>query len=58
MLKYLRRAELDANIIDKCQVLHSGRTGDFRISFGEGTTLWLAYQIRDGRPYFTGIRAK
>jgi hypothetical protein len=58
VLRYLRHAELDADMIDKCKVLHSGQTGDFEISFGEGTTLWLAYRLRNGRPYFTAIRVR
>jgi hypothetical protein len=58
VVAFLQHTEIDANIVDSCQVLGTGRKGAFQISFGEGTKLWFAYRLRNGRPYFTGIRAE
>ena len=58
VLAYLRHTEFDANMIDQCNVLSNGKRGAFEISFGEGTKLWFAYRLRNGQPYFTGIRVE
>jgi hypothetical protein len=58
VIAYLRHTELDADAIDKCAVHKRGRKGDFEISFGVGTKLWLAYELRNGRPYFTKVRVE
>jgi hypothetical protein len=39
-------------------VLSSGRKGAFEISFAEGTKVWFAYRLRNGQPYFTGVRVE
>jgi hypothetical protein len=56
VLAFLRHAEFDGIMIDQCHVLSSRKKGAFEISFGEGVKLWLAYRLRNGQPYFTGIR--
>lgn len=58
VLAFLRHTEIDADMIDQCHVLSSGKKGAFEISLGEGTKLWFAYRLRNGQPYFTGIRIK
>jgi proteasome lid subunit RPN8/RPN11 len=58
VLAFLRNAEIEANMIDQCHVLSSGRKGAFEISFAEGTKLWFAYRLRNGQPYFTGVRVE
>jgi len=58
VLAFLKSAEFEANMIDRCHVLGSGKMGAFEISFAEGTKLRLAYRLRNGQPYFTGIRVE
>jgi hypothetical protein len=58
VIAYLRRAKFDADSIDECHVLSSGKKGAFEISFGVGTKLWFAYELRDGQPYFTHVRVE
>lgn len=55
VLAYLEHAEFDANMVDQCHVLSSGKKGTFEISFGEGVKLRLAYRLRNGQPYFTDV---
>lgn len=55
VLAYLKHAQFDANMVDRCEVLSSGKKGAFEISFSEGARLRLAYRLRNGQPYFTDI---
>lgn len=56
VLAFLNHTELDADMIDECHVLSHGKKGTFELSFGVGTKLWFAYQLRNGQPYFTEMR--
>lgn len=58
VLAFLRRTDIDADTVGWCHVLSHGRRGAFEISFGAGTKLWFVYRLRNGQPYFTGIRAE
>lgn len=61
VLAYLRHADSDGNlgnVVDQCHVLSSGKKGAFEISYGEGVKIWLAYQLRNGQPYFTDVRVE
>jgi hypothetical protein len=58
VIAYLRHTRFDADSIDECHVLSSGKKGAFEISFGVGTKLWFAYELRNGQPYFTRIRVE
>jgi len=56
VLARLRREGYEMDVIDQCRVLRSGKKGAFEISLDEGATLWLAYRLRNGQPYFMDIR--
>jgi hypothetical protein len=56
VIAYLRHSEIEMDSIDECHVLNSGKNGAFQISFGGGTKLWFAYELRNGQPYFTHVR--
>jgi len=58
VIAYLRHSEIEMDAIDKCQVLSSGKKGTFEISFGVGTKIWFAYDLRNGQPYFTHVRVR
>ena len=56
VVAFLRKTDFDGIMIDRCNVLSSGKKGEFEISFAEGVKLRLAYRLRTGQPYFTDIR--
>ena len=58
VIAYLRHTEIEMDSISECHVLSSGKKGAFQISFGVGTKLWFAYELRNGQPYFTHIRVE
>jgi hypothetical protein len=58
VISYLKHTEIEADSVDKCHVLSSGKKGAFEITFGVGTKLWLAYYLRGGQPYFTHVRVE
>jgi hypothetical protein len=58
VIAYLKHSEIEMDSIDECHVLSSGKKGAFQISFGVGTKLWFAYELRNGQPYFTHVRVQ
>jgi hypothetical protein len=58
VLATIRHGEVDANMVEECRVIRQGKTGEFELSFDEGTKLHFTYRLRNGQPYFTSVNVK
>jgi hypothetical protein len=56
VLRKLRRSELEIDSLAQCRVHRAGEKGSFTIEFGAGGKVWLAYERRAGRVYFTAVK--